>query len=141
MPPDEGCQARREISWQNALLEALAMVGGNDEELSETEENPMIGPEPSVLLLLKQCDWKVYLPQAERDKFNLDFLILGLGKFNLNWQVCPLSGPVCDEEMERHEMVLHLMCHQELLELLNKDAPEDHNEYHCPEGCLAWFGM
>ena len=77
MPPDEGCQARREISWQNALLEALAMVGGNDEELSETEENPMIGPEPSILLLLKQSDWKVYLPPAERDKFNLDFLILG----------------------------------------------------------------
>ena len=78
MPPDEGCEARREVSWQslqNALLEALGMVGGNDEELSETEENPIIGPEPSVLLLLKQCDWKEYLPQAERDKFNLDFLI------------------------------------------------------------------
>ena len=77
MPPDEGCEARREISWQslqNALLEAL---GGNDEELPETEENTIIGPEPSMLLLLKQSDWKVYLPQAERDKFNLDFLILG----------------------------------------------------------------
>ena len=68
MPPDEGCEARREISWQslqNALLEALGMVGGNDEELSETEENTMIGPEPSMLLLLKQSDWKVYLKQKE----------------------------------------------------------------------------
>ena len=68
MPPDEGCEARREVSsqsLQNALLEALGMVGGNDEELSETEENTMIGPEPSMLLLLKQSDWKVYLKQKE----------------------------------------------------------------------------
>ena len=68
MPPDEGCEARQEVPWQslqNALLEALGMVGGNDEELSETEENTMIGPEPSMLLLLKQSDWKVYLKQKE----------------------------------------------------------------------------
>ena len=74
MPPDEGCEELREISsqsLQNALLEALAMVGGNDEELSETEENTMIGPEPSMLLLLKQSDWKVYqytIPPSSRKR-------------------------------------------------------------------------
>ena len=55
-----------------------------------------------------------------------------------SWQVCPL----CQAEKEgRHVMVMHLIWHPEVRDLLDKDAPDDHFDYHCPEGCLPGLGL
>ena len=55
------------------------------------------------------------------------------------WQVCPLCQAVKEG---RDVMVRHLHWHPEVHQhLRDKDAPDEHVDYHCPEGCLAGLGL